>query len=484
MGFSFGCGCQPQGRHLPLALSAAVGVVQLIAYFTLASWILHVEPDMRPSNVSRRTTAAAQRLVHHVREQAPALAYDTFHTPRGWLFLTFVLFYFLAIAYLSHTNRRDPTSAFFDPQYGYDRRYSLQRHHEAETFIDKANASAPRPPRLNGLEMCIGIATIGRPGQQYVRATIGSLLEGLSDEERDEVSLITFVAQTDPHQHPIFGEPWLETLSDQVLSYDLPSEELAHIKNLERDRNYREKGVYDYAYVLDKCAATGAPWVTIIEDDTLAVVGWYQRATAAVRKIDSDRSKDKKWLYLRLFYTEEFLGRNSEDWLYYLANCCGVILLSALILVFARSFGYQNVITNLVLGTVCLVCVPAVILLYFLAGKLSVHRLTPGIHAMPQFGCCGQGFVFARRTAPLVVEHLRTKKVGFVDMLLEEWASEADLERWVVMPSLLQHIGSTSSKGDDFGGKAKHDRSVAEKIWNFGFELYDAKGHWNPSMPL
>ena len=438
---------------------------------------------MRPANISRRTAAAAQLFLRRFHEQAPKIAHDALNTPTGWVFLTFVILYLLAVVRLSYTNCRDPTSAFFDPQHGYDRKYSLQRQHEAETFIGKANSSSPRPATLKEPEMCIGIATIGRPGKQYVRTAIGSILEGLTKKERDEINLITFIAQTSPHEHPIYGETWLEALSDQVLSYDVPFEELEHLKNLQRDKNYREKGVYDYAYVLDKCAATGAPWVTIVEDDTIAVAGWYRRATAAVKKVDSHLSKGHDWLYLRLFYTEEFLGRNSEDWLYYLANCCGAIILSAFVLTTVRSFGYQKVITNVVIWTVCFVCVPACILLYFLAGKLSVHPLAPGIHEMPNFGCCGQGFVFARRTVPLVVQHLSEKKVGFVDMLLEQWADEAGLARWVVVPSLLQHVGSTSSKGDDFGGNAKHHRSVAEKIWNFGFELYDAQGRWKPAMP-
>ena len=436
---------------------------------------------MRLANAPRRTAAAAQLIVRRIREQAPETVHDAFSTPRGWTFLSFLVVYLLAVVYLSNTSYRDPTSFFFDPNHGYERRYSLLRQHEAETFIEKANSSSPRSAILNEPEMCIGIATISRPTHQYIRAAIGSLLQGLTQQERDEISLIVFIAQTDPQEHPIYGEAWVEALSDQVLSYDVPNEELEHLKNLERGKNYREKGAYDYAYVLDKCVATGAPWVTVIEDDTIAVAGWYQRAIAAAKKVDTDLSRDRDWLYLRLFYTEEFLGRNSEDWLYYLVNSCGAILLTAIIMFSTRSCGYQRTITNVVIGTVCLVCVPACVLLYFLAGKLSIHPLNPGIHEMPNFGCCGQGFVFSRRSASSVVQHLREKKVGFVDMLLEEWANEANLARWVVVPSLLQHIGSISSKGDDFAGNAKHDRSVAEKIWNFGFELYDGKGKWKTS---
>ena len=433
---------------------------------------------MRLANVWRRTAAAAKPVFRRCHDIGPHIAYDALQTPAGWAFATFVFLYLLTVVYLSHANYRDPTSAFFDPQHGYDRRYSLQRQHEAERFIEKANSSARRPAKLGAPEACIGVATISRPGEQYVRATIGSLLEGLKKQERDEINFITFIAQTDPHTHPIYGETWLEALSDQVLSYDVPSEEMEHLKSLEQSKNYREKGVYDYAYVLDKCAATGARWIAMVEDDTLAVSGWYQRAIAPAQQIEAGPASGKRWLYLRLFYTEEFLGRNSEDWLYYLSNCLGLILLSALALVTIRSFGYQKVISNNVLSIVCLVCVPACILLYFLAGKLSVHPMSPGVYEMPKFGCCGQGFVFSQRTAPLVAQHLREKKVGFVDMLLEQWANEMDLARWVVVPSLLQHIGSTSSKGDDFGGSAKHHRSVAEKIWNFDFELYGSGDLW------
>lgn len=76
--------------------------------------------------------------------------------------------------------------------------------------------------------------------------------------------------------------------------------------------------------------------------------------------------------------------------------------------------------------------------------------------------------------APKVVARLTIKKAGYVDMLVEEWADEEDLVRWAVVPSLLQHIGGRSSKGDDMGFKSKHNRAVAEKIWNFGFELHKA----------
>lgn len=88
-----------------------------------------------------------------------------------------------------------------------------------------------------------------------------------------------------------------------------------------------------------------------------------------------------------------------------------------------------------------------------------------GVHEMNRFGCCSQGFIFPRAIIPQLVE--RTKKAidedYYIDMLLERWADAEHLKRFVLVPSLLQHVGIKSSKGWGY------DES-AGIIWNFGFE--------------
>ncbi|KAL8763579.1 MAG: hypothetical protein Q9184_000652 [Pyrenodesmia sp. 2 TL-2023] len=84
---------------------------------------------------------------------------------------------------------------------------------------------------------------------------------------------------------------------------------------------------------------------------------------------------------------------------------------------------------------------------------------------MNRFGYCSQGFMFPRSIVLPLVE--RTKKAMdedyYVDMLLERWADAEDLRRYVLVPSLLQHVGRKSSKGWGY------DQS-ASTTWNFGFE--------------
>lgn len=74
----------------------------------------------------------------------------------------------------------------------------------------------------------------------------------------------------------------------------------------------------------------------MLEDDVLAMDGWYYRTREALdsaerQMAEKDESKCKHsiyqlsyppnyllGLYLRLFYTEQFLGWNSEEWPTYL----------------------------------------------------------------------------------------------------------------------------------------------------------------------
>ncbi|KAI4146609.1 MAG: hypothetical protein L6R39_003400 [Caloplaca ligustica] len=329
--------------------------------------------------------------------------------------------------------------------------------------------------RISGLgtTTCIGMATVARPDEQYIRSSFGSLIEGLAEDDRKHIHTVVLVGHTDPQQHPIYHEPWLKNLSNQILTYDTHNtEQFDLLVQWEQDKDYRRKAIFDYIYLLDTCIQSGAVWIAMFEDDTIAVQGWYPRMMAALDVADS---KSTDWLYLRLFFTEQFLGWNSEFWPTYLLTSASVVAAVALLLVVLRSLRFHTSISNRTICTACFVYTPACIALYFMAGRISMRPMTPGVHEMPNFGCCAQGLVFSSTTAARVVSKLKEKELGFVDMILEEWANEEKLTRFAVMPSLLQHIGGHSSKGDEF--TTAQPMSVAETIFNFGFELYGRRGH-------
>ncbi|KAL8706610.1 MAG: hypothetical protein Q9201_000357 [Fulgogasparrea decipioides] len=417
--------------------------------------------------------ASVSRAYRWLRNNAPVYLYYLLCTSAGRCFLCFLVFYLGLIQYCRHAFYRDPTSAFFDYHRGYERSYSLQRQRQADDFIQAANVSAEHAVKLPGHpNMCVGMTTVERPSEQYVRSAYGSLMDTLTAEERRQIYAIVLIAHTDPNRHPIYHEPWLETLSDRILTYDsAKKEQFQALKRMEEERDYRRKAIFDYTYLLETCVETGAAWIAMVEDDTLAVAGWYPRVLGA---LDATDSKSSNWLYLRMFFTEQFLGWNSEYWPAYLISSASIVSTLAAVLLALRRVRYLKSLSNAAIFVACFICTPACILLYFMAGRLSMRPLSPGVHEMPNFGCCGQGFVFPSAAAVRVVEKLKEKQVGFVDMTLEEWANEERLTRFAVVPSLLQHIGGRSSKGDDFS--STQPLSVAERIFNFGFELYQEKG--------
>lgn len=412
-------------------------------------------------------------LPRRMRSDTPIYVHRLLTTVAGRTFLSFLLLYLLLIQLCRHAFYRDPTSAFFDPSRAYEHVYSMQRQRQATDFIQAANSSVKKNP-LGGPQttMCLGIATVKRPDEQYVRPAFGSLLEGLAEDERKHIHTVVLIGHTDPQQHPIYHETWLENTSDKVLTYDTSNTtQFDLLVKWEKDKDYRRKAIYDYIYLLETCIQSGAAWITMVEDDTVAVKGWYPRAMAALDVADS---KSTDWLYLRLFFTEKFFGWNTEFWPTYLLSSVTIVAAVAVLLLALRRLRYHTIISDGVILTACFVYTPAFILLYFMAGKLSMHPLPPGVHEMPNYGCCAQGMVFPSPVAARVVDKLRQKEVGFVDMILEAWANEEKLTRFAVVPSLLQHIGGHSSKGDDFA--PAQPMSVAETIFNFDFELYEQQG--------
>ena len=435
---------------------------------------------MKPSNLLRwlihKVTTLPSTISRRIWNDGPGLTYRTFSTPSGWIFISFTFLYLAVIRYCNHAFYRDPTSVFFDHERGYDRVYSMERQEHADKFINTLKISSTNQI-LSQPKLCIGIASIGRPGEQYVRSTVGSLLEGLTELQRREIRLTILIAHTDPWDHPIYGEEWLEAAADQVLLYHGSEEQLKDLKTWEKERDYRKKTIFDYTYLLEHCHHSGASWIAMVEDDTLAMAGWYSKAMNAIDAADaqhhgSPKTSDSDWLYLRLFYTEEFFGWNIEEWPRYLLASVIITSVIAISLLTIRACTIHKRLSISTIFTISLIYTPAFIVLYFLAGRTSLQPLTPGVHQMPNIGCCAQGFIFSREMAPKVIQRLRTKESGFVDTLLEEWADEEGLVRWAVVPSLLQHIGGRSSKGADWGKRGKGERNVAEKIWSFGFEMH------------
>jgi hypothetical protein len=118
------------------------------------------------------------------------------------------------------------------------------------------------------------------------------------------------------------------------------------------------------------------------------------------------------------------------------------------------------------------ICTPLLIILFFAAGRMTVLPIPDGVHHMPKFGCCSQGFVFPNVRMKDLVSWYEAKGIGYVDMLTEEYADKHGDIRWALTPSVIQHVGRRSSKTNDLLIHNNH-RTISETLWNFHFEEND-----------
>src|SRR2546421_12949028 len=70
----------------------------------------------------------------------------------------------------------------------------------------------------------------------------------------------------------------------------------------------------------------------------------------------------------------------------------------------------------------CLICTPLCVALFFAAGRVSMRPIPSCVHEMARFGCCSQGLVFPHDSVPGVISWFESKRAGFADVLMEEYA--------------------------------------------------------------
>lgn len=263
--------------------------------------------------------------------------------------------------------------------------------------------------------------------------------------------VIVYFADLAPQLHPSYGAPWVTGLADQVLVQSEHSVRGGAIG----------KAVADYRRLLHACYSADTPYVVIVEDDIIAARHWYERTMRAVDGLEVDRA----WLYVRLFYSETFLGWDSGEWgMYMVWIGQSVVVVLVALRVVSRLLGMVRSgwkISKWTVGVVVGICMPLMWVLYFLAGRLSMQPLPLGVTRMDRYGCCSQGLVFAREKLPLVLRELEpgVALTLMPDQRIEALADRSRLARWALVPSVFQHVGRESSSGEP------------QKTWNFQFEL-------------
>lgn len=416
--------------------------------------------------------------------------------------ILFVLAYLFAFVYLSFSCYADPGSFFFNPDKAYTPKFSNVRVQEALQFLESVappRRSIAPSPELENLskssvsftrdapKVCVGIPTWGQRTEQYLPQTLASLVDALSPEERNSIHIKVLIVDNAPTKHPAYQTPWLRRLADEVRVYDgLHNQTRVSQSPAEQQTatdppfhlTKQQKSASDFSLLADACYESRAPFFALIEDDVITSRDWYDRLIRGATALEGKyREGSRDWLYLRLFYSETFLGWNNEEWpTYWRWIFAAYAVVASLLILGTRAAANvwpqhllrpANATRQLYLSVLGL-WMPLVILLYFLAGRLSMQPMRHGLQLMPSYGCCSQGLVFPARHLEKLSQHLLhpPEKNLFPDQIIERWADDESLLKWALVPSVLQHIGRMSSS--TAGGMRK-------ATWNFRFETQHRK---------
>ncbi|KAK3327028.1 hypothetical protein B0T19DRAFT_449459 [Cercophora scortea] len=393
------------------------------------------------------------------------------------------------------TSYDDPSSLFYNADRAYEQRFSRQRTAEAELFL--SHHVPPKPTTVTPVSdnlLCIGIPSVNRTTESFLSSTLATLTDNLTPPERASIHIVVLLADRVPEKHFAYGASWLENLADEILLYGSPppttntnTTNIYHTIPLNlhngdpRGPGRVENMRLDHSALVEACRKRGARYFALVEDDIVASRAWFARLRRALPYIEQRAARTGlDWIYLRLFYSEIFMGWNSEEWLMYAETI--MLVYVVVLLVFLETLrrrrrgGVDVSRYTMAAALVFGLWMPALIVLYFLAGRLSVNRLNPlsgvfangaGVREMPRYGCCAQGLVFPQRHLDGFQALLRDPPYHFAgDQILEGYADDRGLVKWALEPSVFQHVGLKESS----------DGPRRAEVWNFGFERLHSRG--------
>lgn len=396
------------------------------------------------------------------------------------------LIWLITFRYLQQTTYYDPSSFFFRWDAAYRPLYSAVREQEADAFL--ASSQSQKSRLLKGSEgslghaapYCIGIPTLQRERAQFFAKTAASLVDALTPEERDSLYIVVLLSDTDATVNSAFGQHWLHAIADAVVVHeDTPKGLVAengyqtiprHPEFAARDERVRR----DYSVLSGICRQNDADYFILIEDDVIAARDWFQRLQDATPLVNKRAvAKRQDWLYLRLFYTETYMGWNSEEWPMYIRNIILIYVAVSAAMLAIRHACYTaqpsakertSKVSKILMANILVIWVPLFIGLGFMAGRLTVSPLPFGVQEMPRYGCCSQSLVIPNRHLVTLEERLKEAPFDLpADSTIEKMADSLGLDKWALVPSAFQHIGARGSSAR--GGALK-------STWNFSFERF------------
>ena len=310
-------------------------------------------------------------------------------------------------------------------------------------------SSLTSPHRTAGsLDFCFVIVTVSRPVKTYFLTQVVSSL--LLQVKKDESSIMAI--------YNAEGATHKEAMS---LSNIVPV-----ISNKKKGilRSSFDKAREDYVFALQWCNVRKAKFSVIVEDDALPPEDFIFRLKFILNnRMNTDK---KNWAILKLFYPKKYQGWGNDFNL--IAELLGLSIVGGIILTVLFYFCECFVGKSRQFSWLLLICSILFTMYLFLStGRphwLAVRKVNVHLSSVVMApGCCTQANLYPHTHVERLIKYLKgvqCNKLFPIDLALDRFVDSNGLQKLLVVPNLVKHIGFVSSLPGKGWKKSKEFLSV------------------------
>ena len=357
-------------------------------------------------------------------------------------FIVLCIYLALAVFLVPQQGRSLAYSVFYSSRPGID---GMKNKAENEVRVKKAKEflknkdykylnETSAPP-----EFCFVIISVSRPAHtHYLTQVVASLVPQIADGE----SVFTvYNAEGSTHQEAM------------NLSRIVPVETFSKHDSAKKSKYVKEKE--DYTRALEWCSKKQSQFSVIFQDDALPPKYFMDRLKFILQY--RVRTSTEKWAFLKLYYPEKWEGW-SKEWQIIL-ELIATSSLGAIILVLITHFIQSLIIKTMELDTFSIGVKLTLAFLLVLFALLTLGR--PHWLALRNVsqhfssvvvapGCCIPAVVYPQMHLSSLIAYLEKTECSRafpVDLALDKFAHDNNLDGLLVVPNLVKHIGFLSSLG-------------------------------------
>ena len=283
-------------------------------------------------------------------------------------------------------------------------------------------------------DFCFVINSVSRPvSTSCLTQVVSSLLPQVLSDEKTILAVNN--AEGPTHKEALFLSSFVPMISN--------------VKDRSIPRSNFDKARLDYLFALRWCSRKNATFTVIFEDDALPARDFISR----LRFILNNRMEAnvKNWAMLKLFYPEKYQGWGNEFHL--IAELLGASVAGGIVLTALFYCSVRLIRGSKQFSWLLLICSILFMIYLFLSTgrphwiavrKISVHLST--VVTAP--GCCIPATLFPRTHLDILIEYLEGLKCNQlfpIDLALDKFADDRELQKLLVIPNLVKHIGYVSS---------------------------------------